>query len=305
MDCPAGTNYAAIAAAGYSSLALRNDGTLVGWGVNSYGQTNCPAGTKYVAIAANGYCSLALRNDGTLVGWGDNTYGQANCPAGSNYVAIAAGTYHSLALRNDHTVIGWGRNSSGEINCPTGNNHMAIAGGGNSSLALQFHLVIDITNAPFIVDTGVAECTIGGTNAPESLVSGMMWWINRANGAAGTVEVTGDRFQVTNIPLAYGENTIVVYGSNVYAMVGSDAIVVARGHVALVAPPDGWVTNTPSLFLDAFFSTAMVRRCLMTNATPVFDPATAFTYTSAVSFREPGEYYWTAAALDEQWRCLV
>ena len=42
--------------------------------------------------------SLALRSDGTLVGWGWNNYGQINCPSGSNFVAMAAGGDHSLAI---------------------------------------------------------------------------------------------------------------------------------------------------------------------------------------------------------------
>ena len=96
----------------YYSLALKADGTVVGWGDNSYGQTNIPAGlTNVVAIAAGDYHSLALKADGTVVGWGDNSYGQTNIPAGlTNVVAIAAGGYHSLALKADGTVVGWGDN---------------------------------------------------------------------------------------------------------------------------------------------------------------------------------------------------
>ena len=64
-----------------------------------------------VAIAAGGAHSLALKADGTVVGWGYNDYGQANgAAAGSNVVAIAAGGTHSLALKADGTVVGWGDN---------------------------------------------------------------------------------------------------------------------------------------------------------------------------------------------------
>ena len=65
-----------------------------------------------VAIAAGAYHSLALKADGTVVGWGENGYGQTTIPAGAtNVVAIAAGDYHSLALKADGTVVGWGDNS--------------------------------------------------------------------------------------------------------------------------------------------------------------------------------------------------
>src|SRR5208282_1541749 len=52
-----------------------------------------------VAIAASQDYSLALKADGTVVGWGDNSYGQINIPPGlSNVVAVAAGSDRSLFL---------------------------------------------------------------------------------------------------------------------------------------------------------------------------------------------------------------
>jgi hypothetical protein len=99
----------AIAAGASHSLALKADGTVVGWGHNNVGQAQSPAGlSNVVAIAAGSYHSLALKADGTVVGWGKQL-GQAQSPAGlSNVVAIAAGSYHSLALKADGTVVGWG-----------------------------------------------------------------------------------------------------------------------------------------------------------------------------------------------------
>jgi trimeric autotransporter adhesin len=73
------TNVVAIAIGGVSldqgpachNLALRADGTVIGWGQNSYGQTTAPASaTNIVAIAAGGYHSLALRADGRILAWG-------------------------------------------------------------------------------------------------------------------------------------------------------------------------------------------------------------------------------------------
>ena len=58
--------------------------------------------TGVVAISA-GYHSLALRKDGTVVAWGGGyDFGQTNVPVGLNRViAIAAGQHHSLALKDD------------------------------------------------------------------------------------------------------------------------------------------------------------------------------------------------------------
>ena len=61
-------------------------------------------------------------DNGSVVGWGYNDYGQINIPqsAQSGVTAIAAGGYHSLALKSDGSVVGWGRNEYGQINIPQG-----------------------------------------------------------------------------------------------------------------------------------------------------------------------------------------
>ena len=88
-----------------------------------------PNVTNIIAIAAGGRHNLALKADGTVIGWGDNGSGQISIPAGlSNVVAIAAGGYetydangaitavfsYSLALADNGTIYGWGYNGHGE-----------------------------------------------------------------------------------------------------------------------------------------------------------------------------------------------
>ncbi len=62
---------------------------------------------------------LDLKTNGTLVGWGDNSYGQINTSGISNVMAIAAGWIHSATLKNDGTVVAWGYNQSGQSSVPT------------------------------------------------------------------------------------------------------------------------------------------------------------------------------------------
>jgi hypothetical protein len=81
-------------------LALKDDGTVVAWGDNSWGQSPVPGGLSDVmAIATAGDHSLALKHDGTVAASGYDIVGQSTVPGGlSGVKAIAAGWGFSLAL---------------------------------------------------------------------------------------------------------------------------------------------------------------------------------------------------------------
>ena len=129
----------AIAAGAYHSLALRSDGSVWAWGMNSDGQIGDGTTTQrnnpveittlsgIVAISAGDYQGFALTGNGNVTGWGLNSSGQVgdgtttqrNSPVLVNglggIVDIAAGVQHSLALKQDGTVESWGDNSFGEL----------------------------------------------------------------------------------------------------------------------------------------------------------------------------------------------
>jgi alpha-tubulin suppressor-like RCC1 family protein len=130
----------AVAGGFAHSLALCADGTVVGWGDKTYGQTTSPAAATNLVALAGGYGhTLALKANGTVVGWGDNGSGQLNMPGGLNNVAaIAAGFNHNLALKSDGTVVGWGANFYSQTNIPGDlRNVVAVAAGVAHSLALK------------------------------------------------------------------------------------------------------------------------------------------------------------------------
>jgi Regulator of chromosome condensation (RCC1) repeat/F5/8 type C domain len=138
---PAGlTGVTAITAGGNHSLALKSDGTVVGWGSNDNGQITPPAGLVGVISVDAGHAhSLALKSDGTVVGWGLNNYDQIIIPAGlSGVIAIAAGYIDNIALKSDGTVVGWGGNSYGLTTIPAGLSGVtAISLGHEHCLALK------------------------------------------------------------------------------------------------------------------------------------------------------------------------
>ncbi|NOS69808.1 MAG: DUF5011 domain-containing protein, partial [Verrucomicrobia bacterium] len=229
VDSGATVNIRPLAiAAGYQhNLGLKANGTVIGWGANTYGQIIIPASaTNVEAISAGGSHSLALKADGTIIGWGGNTYGQTTVPASAtNVVAIAAGGSHSLALKADATVLGWG---SGQTNTPaSATNVTAIAAGGFHSLALR-------TNGT-VVTWG--DNTYGQTNTPASATNVIA--IAAGNGhslalkANGTVVGWGWN--------AYGQTTIPASATNVVAIAGGYLFSLALRADGTVV---GWGNNT-------------------------------------------------------------
>lgn len=133
---PSGSDYTAIAAGSFHSLALHSSGAVEGFGWEEYGQIAAPAGT-YRAMDAGFVHSIGLLSSGALAGWGDNENGQISPLPSGTFLAVGAGDAHSIALRSDGTIACWGDNEYGQVsNIPSGT-FTAIAAGGSHNLALR------------------------------------------------------------------------------------------------------------------------------------------------------------------------
>jgi hypothetical protein len=134
-NVPSGLSGVVGIAAGLShALAVKNDGTVVGWGENLAGAATPPTGLNgVVAVRAGQFTSFAIKSDGTVVGWGS-----AEVPAGLNgIIDLQEGATHTIALRTNGQVVAWGNNAAGQATVPAGLSDVtAISAGGSHSLAL-------------------------------------------------------------------------------------------------------------------------------------------------------------------------
>jgi len=142
------------------SMALRTDGRVVVWGAGiSRQELSPPELTNAIAIASGGGFSLALKSDGTVYGWGVNSGGSGgNAPTTgppvpdnyscglvrvdgqvlSNVVSIAAGSGFGLAVKSDGTVVSWGDKQHYPGAPPTGlSNIVAVAVSDQFGVAIQ------------------------------------------------------------------------------------------------------------------------------------------------------------------------
>lgn len=111
---PIGTGWIMIASSYDHALALRNDGTVAGWGSPAYGSWNLPGGIMYSDIAVGRYFSLGLSTNGTIYAAGyDQDRQVSGRPAGSGYLSIVAYNGTAAALSHDGHILVWGESIPG------------------------------------------------------------------------------------------------------------------------------------------------------------------------------------------------
>ncbi|HEV8131747.1 MAG TPA: hypothetical protein VGQ81_10875 [Acidobacteriota bacterium] len=140
-----GSGVVAIATGNTHSVALKSDGTVLGWGNNANGQlgdgttiqrtipvqvSGLGPASGVIAIAAGDAHTLALKRDGSVVAFGTNANGQLGdgtttqrttpvqvngLGPGAEVISITGGGGYSLAAKSDGTVLAWGRNPNGQL----------------------------------------------------------------------------------------------------------------------------------------------------------------------------------------------
>jgi len=226
-EIPDLTDIAAIEAGHNYTIALRIDGTVVGWGIDDRGQVDIPVGlSDVVAISAGRTHDLALKSDGTVVGWGENDYGQATpLPGLTGVVAGAAGMVHSLALKSDGTVVGWGYNNYGALDiAPDLTDVVAIAASDLHSLALKSDGTI----------VGWGENRFGESTPPAGLTDVIAidagYYYSLAPKSGGTVVAWGwNQRGETDVPAGLADVVAIAAGYLYSLALKSDGTVVAWG----------------------------------------------------------------------------
>ena len=214
-----GTNWSKLPANGpaktYHAGAIKTDGTLWMWGLNTYGvlgdnttifksspiQT-VAGGTNWASMATGYRSTAAIKTDGTLWVWGRNNNGQLGdnstinksspiqtVSGGSNWSQITVGYMSMAAIKTDGTLWNWGDNLFGTLGDNTNinksspvqtisgtSNWSRVSSGTYTTAAVKTDGTLWIWGANFQGQMAQNNLTISSYSSPVQTVSGGSTW---------------------------------------------------------------------------------------------------------------------------------
>lgn len=195
-----GTNWRIASVGSTHTAAIKTDGTLWGWGLNSSGQLGdnsilnksspvqtIAVGNNWQKVSLGAATTAAIKTDGTLWMWGlgangrlgDNAVTNRSSPVqtfagGNNWKDVSSSIYHTVAVKTDGTLWTWGINNYGQL-------------GNNLNGVLSFRSSpIQTASA----GTNWKQASAGFAHTAAIKTDGSLWtWGYNATGQLGTASV--------------------------------------------------------------------------------------------------------------------
>lgn len=259
--------YAEVSAASSNQLGIKSDGSLWGWGVNTYGTlglndtrarsspVQIKAGTSFIQVAVGTDGSSqptvhAIDNTGKLWGWGSGiSVGDGTTVARSSPVQIISGTSFSLvagggmAIDTSGNLWSWGVNSSGRGGWPLVGGvainrsvpiQLTNIAGTYTYVARHQHGSVAILSDSRYAYAGITSLSgFGGvvTSYPTLTASSTTGWKEIAFGTASASSY--------NAVAVKTDGTLWTWGSNTYGQLGDNSVA-ARLSVGQIGSDTDW-----------------------------------------------------------------
>jgi len=278
---PVGLNDAIAVGAGTSfAAAVRRDGTMVDWGI--YQAQPRPAVQDAVEVKVGYRCYIALRANGTVIGYGSGL-GGAVVPDGlKDVMAIAAGSTAFAALKADGTVVTWSSTLSvpaetGPIKAVTwvSNTLVVLKTDGTVRYWVSAGAGLPVPGLDQVVEIAGRYARRGdGTVVSLEFGSGTFTPV------AGVTEATAISASLGHLLVIRADGSVTAHGNNTYgesvvpADLGLPAMAVAAGEYFSLALIDASTATAPQIVdqPDAQAVTelqSVVFRVIATGGTPL------------------------------------
>ena len=211
------------------TTAIKTDGTLWSWGLNSFGQlginstanTSTPVqviggGTNWKQVTGGQFHTAAIKTDGTLWTWGRNTEGELGdntivhkstpvqvSGGGTNWKQVTGGQFHTAAIKTDGTLWTWGFNGQGQLglndmtntSSPVqisggGTNWKQVSGGSNHTAAIKTDGTLWTWGLNSTGQLGLN--TISSYSSPVPTIEGFNNWKSISMGWAHSAGIVDD-----------------------------------------------------------------------------------------------------------------
>ena len=224
-----GNTWCQINAGNSHTGAVKTDGTLWMWGLNSYGRlgdnsvnnrsspvTTVGGGTNWCTISTLCCHSAAIKTDGTLWTWGANAQGQlgnstaidisspgTTAGGGTTWCAVGTGaSHHTAAVKTDGTLWTWGRANYGQLGDNTTTSRSSpgttVGGGTNWRVVNTSNFTGAIKTDGTLWTWGVNGGRLGdgttvGRSSPGTTAGGGTNWclISTGNNSAAAIKTDG------------------------------------------------------------------------------------------------------------------
>jgi alpha-tubulin suppressor-like RCC1 family protein len=257
-----GTNWSSVSCGNFHCAAIKTDGTLWVWGINSDRQLGddtsvnksspvqtAAFGTNWSFVSCGNYHTAAIKTDGTLWLWGgnsggrlgDNTTVRKSSPVqtvtgGTDWSKVACGAYHTAAIKTDGTLWVWGSNYDGRLGDNTtvnksspvqtitlGTNWSKIACGGSFTAAIKTDGALWCWGYNSYGQLGDNTVSVN-KSSPIQTIAGGANWSQVECGASHAAAIKTDGTLWT-----WGQNSQGTLGDNTNADKSSPVQIVAGG----------------------------------------------------------------------------
>jgi alpha-tubulin suppressor-like RCC1 family protein len=249
-----------------SVLAIKNDGSLWGWGNNASGQLGdnsalhrsspvqtIAGGKNWKKVSIYLYHVGAIKDNGTLWVWGNNASGQLGnntdvtnrsspvqtVSATNNWQEVSCGSNFIAAIKTDGTLWVWGKNHVGQMGDGTNNIHRSspvqtVAGGNNWKVVAAggYHMGAIKDDGTlwmwgFNPNGQLGDNTQAHKSSPVQTIAGGNNWKELACGTEHTLSIKTD-------------GTLWVWGRNHTGYLGTGSIGLQSSPIQTIAGGTNW-----------------------------------------------------------------